>query len=70
MSLYKAPKEHPPKIIPIGDETKGSVHIMIKYESTTGILIVRLNEVKYFLIEYLNCLSIEFFFKGTKSTST
>lgn len=48
MSLYKASKEPPPKIIPIGDETKGSVHIMIKYESTTGILIVRLNEVKYY----------------------
>lgn len=47
MSLYKVPKESVSKAMPVADETKGSVHLMIMYDPTGGLLTVRLMEVSY-----------------------
>uniref|UniRef100_A0A336K0W5 CSON011185 protein n=1 Tax=Culicoides sonorensis TaxID=179676 RepID=A0A336K0W5_CULSO len=46
MSLYKAPKESPSKVMPVPEETKGSVHLMITYDPSAGLLTVRLMEAQ------------------------
>lgn len=47
MSLYKAPKESPSKVMPVPEETKGSVHLMITYDPSGALMTVRLMEVSH-----------------------
>lgn len=72
MSLYKVPKEpQMSKVMAVPDETKGSVHLMIIYDPSGGLLTVRLMEVRFIYFGLMIFFTTKSFsLTGTKSTPT